>query len=310
MRKLLALLLFLSLALAEIAAPVDAFFQFLGVPGTAGKPVSLKKGTVQVETLDGLLYKVRYQGPADAVEEAGRVLAAALGDRGLQKAFVEWYQANRKAIAEQKRPIRVALGPAFILEIQVGKDLRYEVRPFEIPEQAFGKPRHVLGKKGPMIREYSDFYCPYCQKLALEVLPKIKKELVNPGLARFEYRHFPLIEIHPDAFQAAEASECAAEQGKFWPYHDLLFATLKKRQGVDYLQLARSLGLNGKKFETCLKTGKYREVVKAMRAEAESLGLQGTPTVFVGPFKLANPFDVEAYKRYAKMAAALSKKGK
>jgi len=168
--------------------------------------------------------------------------------------------------------VRVGLGPAYILEIQIDKDLRFEVRPFEIPENAFGKPRHVLGNKGPMIREYSDFYCPYCQKLALEVLPKIKKELVAQGLARFEYRHFPLIEIHPDAFQAAEASECAAEQGKFWPYHDLLFATLRKRHGVDYLELAKTLELNTKTFETCLKTGKYRDVVKAMRAEAESLG--------------------------------------
>jgi len=310
MRILLSLLLVLGMAFAEIAGPVNVFFDYLQVRGTAGKPIRLKKGTVQVEALDGLLYKVRYIGPTDAVEEAAEVLAAAVGDDGIKEAFIKWYQANQKLIAEQKRPIRVGLGPAYLLEIQIGKDLRFEVGPFEVPENAFGEPRHVLGDKGPMIREYSDFYCPYCQKLALEVLPKIKKELVNPGLARFEYRHFPLIEIHPDAFQAAEASECAAEQGKFWPYHDLLFATLQKNQGVDYVNLAKMLGLDTQKFETCLKTGKYRDVVQAMRAEAESLGLQGTPSVFVGPFKLANPFDLEAYKRYAKMAAALSKKGK
>ena len=310
MRKILAFALFLGLAFAEIAAPVDLFFKALGIEGNVGTPIKLKKGQVQVEALDGLLYKVHYVGPAEAADEAGKVLAAALGYKGFEETFVKWYQANRQAIAKSQRPLRVGIEPVYLLEIQTNHTLRYTVGPYEIPENAFGKPRHVLGEKGPLIREYSDFYCPYCQKLALEVLPKIKKELVKQGLARFEYRHFPLIEIHPDAFQAAEASECAAEQGKFWPYHDLLFATLRKRHGVDYLELAKTLGLNTKTFETCLKTGKYRDVVKAMRAEAESLGLQGTPTVFVGPFKLANPFDLEAYKRYVRMAAALSKKGK
>ena len=309
MRKLFALALFLGLALAEIGAPIRTFFDHLQKPGVAGKPLKLEKGYVQVETLDGLLYKVRYVGPKDAVDEAARVLAATVGDDGIQGPFKSWYQGNRALIEQQKRPVRVGLGPAYVLTIQVKDDLRFEVGPVEVPESAFGKPRHVLGKKGPLVREYSDFYCPYCQRLALTVLPEIKK-LANQGLLRFEYRHFPLIEIHADAFQAAEASECAAEQDKFWPYHDRLFAELQKGKGVNYVALAKELGLKVEKFRACLEGEKYRDVVKAMRAEAEALGLNGTPTVFVGPFKLPNPFDVDAYARYARMAKALGQKGR
>ena len=309
MRKLLALALLTSLALAEIAAPVEAFFKHLGTPGVAGKPVKLEKGYVQVEALDGLLYKVRYVGPKDAVDEAARVLAATVGDDGIKGPFKAWYRGNRALIEKQKRPVRVGLGPAYVLEIQVKDDLRFEVSPLEVPESAFGKPRHVLGEKGPLVREYSDFYCPYCRRLALIVLPEVKK-LAKKGVLRFEYRHFPLVEIHADAFQAAEASECAAEQGKFWPYHDRLFAEPKKGQGVDYVALAEELGLDAERFRACLESEKYREVVKAMRAEAESLGLEGTPTIFVGPFKLPNPFDAGAYARYARMARALGQRGK
>ena len=309
MRKLFALALFLSLALAEIAAPVQTFFDHLKKPGVAGKPLKLEKGYVQVEALDGLLYKVRYVGPKDAVDEAARVLAATVGDDRIKKPFQSWYKANQSLIEKQKRPVRVGLGRAYVLTIQVKDDLRFEVAPVEVPESAFGKPRHVLGKKGPLVREYSDFYCPYCRRLALTVLPEIK-ELANKGLLRFEYRHFPLVEIHADAFQAAEASECAADQGKFWPYHDRLFAELQKGQGVNYVALAQELELDVKAFRSCLEGEKHRDVVKAMRAEAESLGLEGTPTVFVGPFKLPNPFDVDAYARYARMAEALGQKGK
>ncbi len=309
MRKFLALTLFFGLALAEIAAPVERFFDHLEKPGVAGQPVKLERGYVQVETLGDLLYKVRYIGPKDAVDEAARVLAATVGDDGIQGPFKSWYQGNRSLIEQQKRPVRVGLGPAYVLEIQVKDDLRFEVSPFEVPESAFGEPRHVLGEKGPLVREYSDFYCPYCQRLALTVLPEVKK-LAKRGVLRFEYRHFPLIEIHADAFQAAEASECAADQGKFWPYHDRLFAELQKGQGVNYVALAEELGLDVKAFRGCLEGEKHRDVVKAMRAEAESLGLEGTPTVFVGPFKLPNPFDVDAYARYARMAEALGQKGK
>jgi len=313
MTRLWILALFLlSLAAAQIAAPAERFYQALGKP-QAGPEFTLNGAKVKAEVLDGLLYRVHYEGPVRDTNTPALVVAAAFGDmseKGIYKPFKDWLEQNLPALKAVGRRVKVNLGPAFVLEIEADDEtLRFTLAPAEVPEDAFGEPRHVLGEKGVMIREYSDFYCPFCQKLALEVLPEIKKKLVEPGKARFEYRHFPLIEIHPDAFQAAEASECAAEQGKFWPYHDLLFATLAKQKGkgVDYVALAKELGLDTEKFSTCLETGKYKDVVRAMRAEAEALGLQGTPSVFVGPFVLPNPFDLESYENYLRLAEAKAK---
>ena len=304
MRRLVLLLAFFGLALAEIGNQPKLFFSMLNLKPAAG-PVDYARGKLATETLGGYLYKVRYVGPEADVEAQGRVIAAALGAPKLRDAYVKWFNANKAAIKGEKRPVKVKLGEAHVLtlELKDGKVL-FEVAPYEVPENAFGKPRHVLGEKGPLIREYSDFYCPYCQRLALTVLPKIKAELVEKGLARFEYRHFPLVEIHPDAIEAARASECAAEQGKFWPFHDRLFADLANKKGANYLKIAKALGLEEKRFGDCLASDKYRDVVQNMRDEAERLGLPGTPSVFVGPFKLPNPFDVELYARYAAMAAA------
>ncbi len=306
MRRLLAVLAALGLAFAEIAAPVPAFFSFLKLKGEAGKPLAFGRGHLQVDALAGRLYKVRYVGPKDDLEDAGQVIAAAVGAPEVKGAFARWFKANAAAIAAKKRPVRVGLGRGYVLEIALEKDLRFEVAPLEIPEAAFGKPRHLLGQRGPIVREYSDFYCPYCERLALTVFPKLKAELIEKGIVRFDYRHFPLVEIHPDAIQAAIASECAAEQGKFWPFHDALFATLAKEHSVDYAALAKKLGLAVARFTACLSEQRYKDVVDAMRSEAERLGLDGTPTVFVGPFMLPNPFDLEAYRNYAAMARAKS----
>ncbi len=304
MRWLIALLLSLGLAAAEIAAPLPAFFRALKINGTAGKPLTYGRGHLQVDALAGRLYKVRFVGPVDDLEDAGRVIAAAVGAPEAKDAFVRWFRANRSAIAAQGRPVRVGLGRSYALELAVAKDLRFEVAPLEVPEAAFGPPRHLLGTRGPLIREYSDFYCPYCERLALQVFPKLKAELIEKGLARFDYRHFPLVEIHPDAARAALASECAAEQQRFWPYHDALFAALARDRSVNYEALAGKLGLDRNRFSACLSEARYQKVVDGMRAEAERLGLSGTPTVFVGPFLLPNPFDLESYRNYLAMAAA------
>ncbi|BAW01200.1 DSBA oxidoreductase [Thermus thermophilus] len=151
-----------------------------------------------------------------------------------------------------------------------------------------------------VVRVFSDFQCPYCQRLAREVLPALKA-MAREGRLRLAYRHFPLYEIHPEAVPAAVASECAAAQGAFWAYHDFLMAG----SGRDYLALAGRLGLDPKAFQACLEDPASRAPVEADRALAERLGLPGTPSVFVGPFRLPNPFDLERYRDYLALAEAL-----
>ncbi len=83
----------------------------------------------------------------------------------------------------------------------------------------------VRGNKNASVTviEFSDFQCPFCEQFYKTTYPQLKKEYIDTGKIAFYYRHFPLTNIHPLAVPAANASECANEQGKFWEYHDLLF---------------------------------------------------------------------------------------
>jgi protein-disulfide isomerase len=112
------------------------------------------------------------------------------------------------------------------------------------------------------IIEFSDFQCSFCKRFWAETLPKLKEAYIDMGKARFIYRHFAILGKHSE--QAALAAECAAEQGKFWEYHDQLF---KNQGGLAFTetklkQYARDIGLNDGAFGTCLGTAKYREKVE------------------------------------------------
>jgi protein-disulfide isomerase len=124
--------------------------------------------------------------------------------------------------------------------------------------------------------EYADYECPYCQQ-AEPVVEKIEAEF--KGKVAFAFKDFPL-PMHAHAEKAAEASRCAAVQGKYWEYHDLLFAS--KKLDVDSLKKdASDLKLDTAAFDSCLDAGKMAGEVKAEASEAQSLGIAGTPTFFV-----------------------------
>lgn len=124
--------------------------------------------------------------------------------------------------------------------------------------------------------EFADYECPYCQQ-AQPMVSKLEAEF--KGKVAFAYKDFPL-PMHSHAEKAAEASHCAAAQGKYWEYHDLMFAN--KQLDVDSLKKdASDLKLDTAAFNSCLDTGKMAGEVKAQGSEAQSLGLSGTPSFFV-----------------------------
>jgi protein-disulfide isomerase len=92
---------------------------------------------------------------------------------------------------------------------------------------------------------------------------------------------FPLREIHPQAQAAAEAARCAGEQGKFWEYHDALYADQSKLDGPELLTRAQMLNLDGKSFQSCLDSGKFKSKVEADREQGNKIGVSGTPGFFV-----------------------------
>ena len=109
------------------------------------------------------------------------------------------------------------------------------------------------------------------------------------------YRHFPLTSIHPNAQKAAEASECAAEQGKFWEFHDKLFANQTALAITNLKTYAKDLGLNQTQFDSCLDSSKYAAKVNQQASEAQAAGVTGTPGTFVNDELVRGAYPVSAF---------------
>ena len=144
------------------------------------------------------------------------------------------------------------------------------------------------------IVEFADFECPAC-KDSLPVLRQLRD--LYKDQVRLVYRDFPL-SGHPQARPAAEAAHCAHEQGKFWAYHDALFAQAPDLKPSDYMVLAERLGLNPAEFTACLAGTRPKAAVVRDLAEAQGLGLSGTPTFFINGRYLAGFQSLETLRRH------------
>ena len=150
-----------------------------------------------------------------------------------------------------------------------------------------------------VVRLYSDFQCPYCRKAELEAIPAVLRQL-GPDV-RFEFHHLPLEGLHPNARSAAEASVCAEQQGKFWPFKDALFRRtdwqeLNNPAGI-YAAVAAQIGLNLASYGKCVASRAGKPEVDAGLAEAGRLHLNGTPSVFVNGYPVGDPYDPASYLR-------------
>jgi protein-disulfide isomerase len=147
-------------------------------------------------------------------------------------------------------------------------------------EDLVQKDSNVLGSRDAkvVIVEFSDFQCPACGA-AVPIVKEVVEEYGDKILV--VYRHFPIISAHPYALKAAEAAEAAAEQGKFWEYHDKLFENQENLKDGDLKQYAEELGLDMKKFEDALKTGKFKDKVRGDLDTGEKFGVNATPTFFI-----------------------------
>jgi len=129
--------------------------------------------------------------------------------------------------------------------------------------------------------EFSSFQCGYCALASREVLPRLKKEYVEPGKLEIVYLDFPL-QIHGRAKRAAIAAGCAHDQGRFWEYHDLLFDNQDRLGSELYPVLAEKLDLDLGAFETCLEDKKKRAAVEQDTREAGFAKVGSTPTFVFG----------------------------
>jgi|TARA_Y100000310_G_scaffold63439_2_gene58868 protein-disulfide isomerase len=156
----------------------------------------------------------------------------------------------------------------------------------------------VMGNKNAPVTivSFEDYQCPFCKKAFEQSVLQVKKEYIDTGKVRYIFRDFPL-SFHPEAQSAAEASECADEQEKFWEYHDALY---ENQQGLGsdlYIQLAQQLGLDADKFKTCIDTGKYSQEVKDDFSYGSQIGVSGTPTFFINGIKLVGAQPYQSFKQ-------------
>lgn len=129
--------------------------------------------------------------------------------------------------------------------------------------------------------EYADFQCPNCRAFAVDVLPWLRRTWMAGGMVKLVHRDFA---IRGDAsVAAAEAAHCAGDQGRYWAYHDALFARPSAEASArdELVALASSIGLDGAALGACLDAGRHRARVARTTADGHAQGLAGTPTYFV-----------------------------
>jgi protein-disulfide isomerase len=178
---------------------------------------------------------------------------------------------------------------AFRKELMAAAKVDIKMRPprLEIP-------KGTAPVKGPAgapvtIMEYTDFQCPYCSRVQ-ETLTKVFETYKDK--VSLVFRDFPL-DMHKDAKGAHLAARCAAEQGKFWEYHDVLFKNQRALSADDLKKYATDLSLDLTKFTACTESKKFEKDLQVSLQEGQGLGVTGTPCFFINgrALKGAVPFD-------------------
>jgi len=179
----------------------------------------------------------------------------------------------------------------------------------DLAEDADPDRDHIRGADDAPVTlvEYGDFECPYCGQAE-----QVIRELLAAAGAdvRYVWRHLPLSDVHPDAQLAAEASEAAGAQGKFWEMHDLLLSHQDALSPSDLVGYAEELGLDSDRFEDELRRREYASRVSRDVASADESGVSGTPTFFINGRRHYGVYDiatlteaVRAAKNRAQLAA-------
>lgn len=156
-------------------------------------------------------------------------------------------------------------------------------------DPTFGQPDAPL-----KIVEFADFECPHSRDESL-VIRELQARF--PDKIYFVYRDFPLDDIHPHAFRAAEAANCASDQGKFWAMHDKLYQNADRLTELDLKLYALEIGLNISTFNECFDSRKYKDEIEQDRADGIAAGVEGTPTFFINGRRVPGAIPMEVWEQ-------------
>jgi predicted DsbA family dithiol-disulfide isomerase len=190
----------------------------------------------------------------------------------------EPFATVREKIVGTLRQIRLAKARAAYLEsLRSQVSVLIGLAPPKTEVAFDNAPRRGPQDAPVLIVEFADYECPYCQRIHPE-LKKLEEEFA--GKVALAFKDFPL-PMHADAEKAAEATRCAAEQGKFWEFHDTLFDNNQKLELAQLKEYARTLKLDAARFDKCLDTSEQAAAVKKDLVQGRRLGLTGTPSFFI-----------------------------
>ena len=201
-------------------------------------------------------------------------------------------EAMKKDLEEIREFLRVATGGKFGAPPIEGQTVDLSGAPARGQESA---PITLV--------EVSDYHCPYCRRHFQQTQPQINSSYIDQGKVRHVFLHYPIDQLHPEAFRSHEAASCAAEQGKFWELHAKLFES--PARSVDQIvERASAVGLDANALKSCIESGQYSTAVRESVKRMQQLGVDSTPMFLIGmtpkngePMKIlkvvrgAHPFD-------------------
>jgi protein-disulfide isomerase len=209
--------------------------------------------------------------------------------QNLKRAKIQIARQEYSAHLREQAKVAVLLSPP---RVQVSFD----------PKRVKGNPKARV-----MIVEFSDFQCPYCGQVEATLKSVLAK---HEGTVALAFRDMPISQIHPFAQGAAEAARCAAEQGKFWEYHDLLFADQGALDRNGLIAKAATLQLDPKQFETCISSEKYKSQVQQDNQEGMRAGVSGTPGFFINGVFISGAQPEAAFDKIIEEQLALNASAK
>jgi len=226
------------------------------------------------------------EGEIDAFYQANR--AGLRGDEATVRQQIRTFLQKQKLTARRDVFVRTLRAQARVVD-------RLQPPPINrVKVSSRGAP-FKGGENAPVtIVEFSDFHCPFCKKV-LPTLAQIESKYRDK--VKLVFRDFPIESLHPEASKAHEAARCAGEQGKFWPYHDKLFAGPASSSPELFNRFAKEVGLEVATFETCLSSGKHQAAIKKDIEEGQRLGVAGTPAFFINGRLFTGAQPLEAFAR-------------
>lgn len=251
----------------------EAAKQGISVPVLLDREVTSKVGLVTEEEIEGFYQKNKAQ---------------LRGDEATVRQQIRSYLQNQKLAVTREEFLRSLRSKAKVV-------VHLEPPPvFRVDVSINGAPFTGTANAPLTMVKFEDFHCPFCKQVQAtfaQLLSRYDKKL------KVVHRDFPIDSLHPKARKAHEAARCANDQGKFWNYHDKLYANAPKASSEDLKAYAKEVGLNLTVFDRCLESGKNKAAVQKDVEEGSRLGVTGTPAFFINGRFVSGAESLESFVR-------------